>query len=1098
MKHRLTPLLLLHAALLAAAAPLSAQSAGRAVLTPEAVRDVELRLGGEWRFQPGDDPAWADPAIDDSGWAVVEAEGEPWGFDRAGILPPSRGGPAVGWFRLRLQVDPAARGQQFGIGVSRNAPGAAALYLDGRLLFDGWPDGVTRTRSLRMAAPHLVFLDGPEHVIAVRYSLAAAEEAAGAAPFPWPGVAVLLSSSERAQHGVIAAVVGRTTAYGVLIGLFVGFAVLHLLLFVFFARPLANLFFGLMALSMAAVNWVWLHERVVSSIEQVVALGRLNILVFGPLAVLAQAAFMYSLFYRRPPWHAWVFGVLTLVSSALFLLPGPSIGFLVYPWITLLLTGIMVAVLASALRQRKEGAWLFGFGLFVVMSLWIGLAVLPMLGLLPAPGEAMETAGRYSYLPLMLAMSVHLARSHARTSRGFERLAGELEEANRTLEHRVEQRTAELTASERKYRTLIEHANDAILLIGAGTLRVRDANVAAERLLGSPRERLVETTFPELCPPGEFDRYQEIFRAHIESGTPISEELHLLHADGGRIPVEISASVVEVGGERVIQGIVRDLTERRRAEAAMEEAKRLAEQANQTKSRFLANMSHELRTPLNAIIGYSEMLREEAEEGGQEAMVPDLDKIQGAGRHLLGLINDILDLSKVEAGRMELFLERLETEPFVREVASTVEPLVRQRGNALRLEIGDAPAHLRTDATKLRQILLNLLGNAAKFTENGTVTLRVERHAAEGGERVRFRVIDTGIGMTPEQVGRLFQPFTQADASTTRRYGGTGLGLTISKHFAEMMGGEVQVESEPGAGTEFRVELPVEVGEPTVPAVRFDGIRDGEEGTQLDAVAPDAAAGEGPEPPRVLVIDDDPAAREMIGRTLAREGFRVHLAASGEEGLRLARERRPDVVTLDVLMPGTDGWTVLEALKADPELAEVPVIMVSFVEDKKLAYSLGAADYLTKPVERDRLLAGLRRHLDGTGDGPLLVVEDDAATREMLRRTLEREGWTVAEAENGRAGLERVAECAPRAVVLDLMMPEMDGFEFLDALRRDPRHAALPVIVVTAKELSSEERERLSGSVQRILRKGDNSREQLADEVRRLLERRGHRLTVAN
>jgi PAS domain S-box-containing protein len=831
--------------IIAAPAPLLAQTDGRATLTLEAVRDGLLRLGGEWKFHPGDDAAWADPAYDDSGWSVVQARGERYDLQGAGILPPSRGGPEVGWFRLHLEVDPAARGEQFGISVARNAPGAAALYLDGRLLFDGWPDGVTRTRSRRYATPHVVRLDGPEHVIAVRYSLASAAEVSRQSNMPWPGMTVLLQSSDRAQHGFFDQVIGMSTATGIFLGLLLAFAVLHLLLFLFFTRPVANLFFALFALAFAGVTWLQHRMAWVSSVEQLPTMSMLVNLVAGPLAFLTVGAYTYSLFYRRPPWHAWVYGALALLSPALFLLAGRQTYDQAFPWVALLLIGMIVGVVGAALWQRKEGAAIFGLGLLVAAGSYMYNTILPGLGVVAPPGS--PAIGWYGLVPLMLAMSVHLARSHARTSRGFERLAAELEEANRTLEQRVEQRTAELTASERKYRTLIEHANDAILLIGVETLRLRDANVAAERLLGRTREELTTLRFPELCPHEEFERYRELFRAHIESGAPITEDLHLVHADGRRIPVEISASLIEVAGERVIQGIVHDLTERKQAEAALAEAKRLAEQANETKSQFLANMSHELRTPLNAIIGYSEMLKEEAEDTGQEELVPDLEKIQGAGKHLLGLINDILDLSKVEAGRMELYLEPIELKPFVRQVVSTVQPLMQRNENVLRAEMGDAPGQIRADQTKLRQILLNLLSNAGKFTERGTVTLAVERQPATSGDRVRFRVSDTGIGMTPEQLERLFQPFTQADASTTRRYGGTGLGLTISKHFVEMMGGTILVESEPGAGTRFVVELPAEVQElrPLAPPVRFDGIR-----TEETPAAPPESSATTRTPPR--------------------------------------------------------------------------------------------------------------------------------------------------------------------------------------------------------------------------------------------------------
>ncbi len=541
-----------------------------------------------------------------------------------------------------------------------------------------------------------------------------------------------------------------------------------------------------------------------------------------------------------------------------------------------------------------------------------------------------------------------------------------------------------------------------------------------------------------------------------------------------RAALEAHEQLAEARKELVQQEVdtrVRNQRLRLEAERARAEAQ-AAETANQAKSQFLANMSHELRTPLNAIIGYSEMLIEEANELGQEEFIPDLEKIRSSGKHLLGLINDVLDLSKVEAGKMDLYLETFEVERIVREVASTVQPLLEKRTNTLTLDLGE-PGLMRADQTKVRQILLNLLSNAGKFTEGGAVTLAVERQR----DRLIFRVSDTGIGMTPEQLARLFQPFTQADSSTTRKYGGTGLGLTISKHFAEMMGGSIQVESEPGVGTTFTAYLPVAIADPRAAPPEPSA----EQPAAEEVAAEEVSAG------TVLVIDDEPSAREVIGRMLRKEGFRVIAAASGEEGLRLARERRPDVITLDVMMPGMDGWAVLGTLKGDPELARIPVVMVSMVDEKNLGYSLGAAEYLTKPVERAGLVGVLRKHLgDGAAGDPVLVVEDDPITRELLRRLLEAEGLEVVTAENGRIGLERVDERRPALVILDLMMPEVDGFEFLQTLRGRESGRQIPVVVLTAKEVSEEDRKRLQGRVEQVLQKGTRSPDELLEEVRRL------------
>jgi signal transduction histidine kinase/DNA-binding response OmpR family regulator len=508
-------------------------------------------------------------------------------------------------------------------------------------------------------------------------------------------------------------------------------------------------------------------------------------------------------------------------------------------------------------------------------------------------------------------------------------------------------------------------------------------------------------------------------------------------------------------------------------------AREHAESANRTKSQFLANMSHELRTPLNAIIGYSEMLQEEAQELGDEDYLPDLQKIRSAGKHLLGLINDILDLSKIEAGRMDLFIETFEVEPTVRDVAGTVHPLLEKNGNSLDLRVGPAIGLMRADQVKVRQILFNLLSNASKFTEGGTVTLAVERAGgADGDASLVFRVSDTGIGMSREQMDRLFQAFGQADASTTKKYGGTGLGLVITKRFAEMMGGGIAVESEPGVGTTFTVRLPVSVADP-------------KEEARPSAVETVAASANGPAgsfAANVLVIDDEAGARDMLARILAKEGYQVRTAASGAEGLRLAAEARPDVITLDVMMPGMDGWSVLGKLKADVALARIPVVMVTIVDDKNLGFALGAYDFLTKPIDRERLAEVLKRARIGGADGTVLVVEDDAETRFMMRRLLEKEGWGVAEAENGRVGLERLAERVPGLVLLDLMMPEMDGFEFVEELRRREDGRRVPVVVVTAKDLTDEDRRRLRGSVSRIFQKGAPTTGEVVSEVRRLLQ----------
>ncbi len=538
------------------------------------------------------------------------------------------------------------------------------------------------------------------------------------------------------------------------------------------------------------------------------------------------------------------------------------------------------------------------------------------------------------------------------------------------------------------------------------------------------------------------------------------------------------------------------------AKDAADVSRRAADEANQAKSGFLANMSHELRTPLNAIIGYTEMVTEELEDMGAKSLKPDLDKVVAAAKHQLMLVNDILDLSKIEAGKMTLFIEEFDVTKLVNEVASTVQPLVAKNGNTLEVNCPADLGLMKADQTKVRQTLFNLLSNASKFTEKGVIRLEVERNRSAGekagkGERenksstgsntsppplsplppfpLSFRVTDTGIGMTPEQMSKLFEAFSQADASTTRKFGGTGLGLAISRKFCQLMGGDITVTSEPEKGSTFTVTLPAEVKE-SKPDAAIEGTRRTDQPKPLLATAA-----------TVLVIDDDANVRDLMARSLAKDGFRVETAADGHIGLEMARRLKPAVITLDVMMPGLDGWAVLNSLKADPETANIPVIMMTIVDDKNMGFSLGAADYFTKPIDWQRLSGVLKKHRQIAASQTVLVVEDDPPTREMLRRTLEKEGWKVAEAVNGREGLEHLTAQVPAMILLDLMMPEMDGFGFMQELHKRPDCAHVPVIVITAKDLTEEDRRRLNGDVARILGKDSTSREQLVAEVRRFL-----------
>ena len=619
-------------------------------------------------------------------------------------------------------------------------------------------------------------------------------------------------------------------------------------------------------------------------------------------------------------------------------------------------------------------------------------------------------------------------------------------------------------AGQRYFEDLV--VNNPVAIVNLDReFKITTCNPAFEKMFGYTADEVIGINLDELVQTDETRAEGQAYTEQTMAGQKAVGIGRRRRKDGSLIDVEIASIPVMVGDDMVgMLALYHDISE-------LLQARREAEGASRSKSQFLANMSHELRTPLNAIIGYSEMLVEEAEDAGNEAMLADLAKIHSAGRHLLSLINDILDLSKIEAGKMDLFVEDFELGPVVEDVVATAQPLAEKNGARLETAGLEDLGVMRSDVTRIRQVLLNLLSNACKFTQEGTVRLSVTRERTGDDDRVRFVVSDDGIGMSPEQLERLFQAFTQASASTAARFGGTGLGLAISRQFCRMMGGDIEVASEEGKGSTFTVSLPASAPS-RAPEVAVD----------VEAAEPGVAAGEAG---TVLIVDDEPTARELMARHLRRAGFHVLEAADGRAGLEAARASRPDVITLDVLMPRMDGWAVLQELKSDPELADIPVIMATITDERNLGIALGASEYLTKPIDRTRLAAVLARYSRAGAPRRVLVVEDEESARALIRRALEAEGWEVDEAENGRVALERLAEREPALVLLDLMMPEMDGFEFLETLREGEDPSPVPVVVITAKELTEEDRMRLNGGVERIVQKG--SRDRFLREVRDLV-----------
>ena len=634
-----------------------------------------------------------------------------------------------------------------------------------------------------------------------------------------------------------------------------------------------------------------------------------------------------------------------------------------------------------------------------------------------------------------------------------------------------------LRLSETKFRGLLEAAANAIVGVNQEGL-ITMVNAETEKSFGYQRDELLGHPVEILIP----EAFHRVHQAHRASYLRLARartmgpglELRARRKDGSEFPVEISLTPLETEGGLLVMAIIVDITERRLYQEQIEQTNRElelrnreVERATQLKSQFLASMSHELRTPLNAILGFSDLLAEQTAGSLNEKQRRYVQHIHNGGQHLLQLINDILDLSKIEAGRMELRPESFLVADTLPEVLSIIRPLAMDK----KIEVVSTvePAlWVCADRVRFKQILYNLLSNAVKFTPDGG---RVGVQVWPDGEWLHLVVHDTGIGIPPEEQEAIFDEFRQVGTTTKGVKEGTGLGLAITRRLVEQHGGTLRVESEPGRGSRFHFTLPAGSPRPQLaPEATRKTPQRSERGQSL-----------------ILIVDDEPEARELLASYLEPEGYRTVAAESGEVAIAKARQLLPDAITLNMLMPGKNGWETLHTLKQTPETASIPIVIVSVVDNKEMGFGLGATEYLVKPVARETLVAALERHLGSRKNGlsRILVVEDEPQHLQMMVEVLESAGYATLAARGGREALQVLAQTPPDAVLLDLMMPEINGFQVIHHMKEDAAMREIPIFVLTAKDLTEAETELLRRETRAFFRKGISWNQELLAQIRR-------------